>query len=149
MLFNRKNDLTLCEKAKSKKMIFGIGTDITENKRIESVLGKHPSFTDKYFNAEEYESYTHLPKEQFAQKIAKLYAGKEAFFKALGTGLRFNMSFKDITILKNELGKPYIKISGKTLNYIEKNIALMEKLNIHISLSDEQTHSIAFVVIEK
>ena len=130
-------------------MIVGIGTDITENKRIESVLGKHQSFINKYFNLEEYEGYTNLSKEQFAQKIAKLYAGKEAFFKALGTGLRFNMSFKDITILKNELGKPYIKISGETLNYIEKNIAPPKELKIHISLSDEQTHSIAFVVIEK
>lgn len=130
-------------------MIFGIGTDITENKRIESVLEKHQSFINKYFNLEEYENYTRLPREQFAQKIAKLYAGKEAFFKALGTGLRFNMSFKDITILKNELGKPNIKISGETLNYIKENIAPPEKLKIHISLSDEQTHSIAFVVIEK
>lgn len=129
-------------------MIFGIGTDITENKRIESVLEKHQSFTNKYFHTEEFESYTHLPKEQFAQKIAKLFAGKEAFFKALGTGLRFNMSFKDITILKNELGKPYIKISGETLNYIEKNIALIEKIAIHISLSDEVNSSVAFVVIE-
>ena len=130
-------------------MIFGIGTDITENKRIESVLEKHQSFINKYFNLEEYEGYTNLSREQFAQKIAKLYAGKEAFFKALGTGLRFNMSFKDITILKNELGKPYIKISGETLNYIEKNIAPIKEINVHISLSDEQTHSIAFVVIEK
>ncbi len=131
-------------------MIFGIGTDITENSRIEKVLEKHSIlFLKKYFNEVEYESYRNLDKNKFAQKIAKLFAGKEAFFKALGTGLRFNMSFKDITILKNELGKPYIKVSGETLNYIEKNVALMEKLNIHISLSDDITSSIAFVVIEK
>ena len=131
-------------------MIFGIGTDIIDNLRIEKVLEKHSIlFLKKYFNEVEYESYKNLDKNKFAQKIAKLFAGKEAFFKALGTGLRFNMSFKDITILKNELGKPYIKISGETLNYTQKNIAQIEKLNIHISLSDEQTHSIAFVVIEK
>ena len=131
-------------------MIFGIGTDIIDNLRIEKVLEKHSIlFLKKYFNEVEYESYKNLDKNKFAQKIAKLFAGKEAFFKALGTGLRFIMSFKDITILKNELGKPYIKISGETLNYTQKNIAQIEKLNIHISLSDEQTHSIAFVVIEK
>lgn len=131
-------------------MIFGIGTDITDNSRIEKVLEKYSIlFLQKYFNEIEYESYKNLDKNKFAQKVAKLFAGKEAFFKAFGTGLRFNMSFKDITILKNELGKPYIKISGETLNYIEKNISLMEKLKVHISLSDEQTHSIAFVVIEK
>ena len=130
-------------------MIFGIGTDITENKRIESVLEKHDTFIDKYFHTEEYESYTHLSREQFAQKIAKLFAGKEAFFKALGTGLRFNMSFKDVIILKDELGKPYIKVSGETLNYIEKNVAPIERTAIHISLSDDITSSIAFAVIEK
>lgn len=131
-------------------MIFGIGTDITDNTRIEKILSKYPTlFLKKYFNEEEYQVYKNLPKKQLAQKIAKLFAGKEAFFKALGTGLRLNMSFRDIAILKDNLGKPYINVSGETLNYIEKNITKIGNIKMHISLSDEMNSSIAFVIIEK
>ena len=128
-------------------MIFGIGTDIIQNKRIESVLQKHESFLNKYFNTSEYENYQNLPVEQFAQKIAKLFAAKEAFFKSIGTGLRFNMSFKDITVSHNKLGKPYITVTGETLKYINEHIT-NGKFNIHLSLSDEQTCSVAFTVFE-
>ncbi|MBD5398816.1 holo-ACP synthase [bacterium] len=131
-------------------MIFGIGTDITDNSRIEKILSKYPTlFLKKYFSEAEYFQYKNLDNVKFAKKISKLYSGKEAFFKAIGTGLRFNMSFRDIVILKDNLGKPYIKISGETLNYIEKNITSINNIKIHISLSDEINSSIAFVIIEK
>lgn len=132
-------------------MIFGIGTDIIQISRIEKILTKHPTlFIDKYFSQIELEKYKNqkLSTQQLASKLAKFFAAKEAFVKALGTGFRFGINLKDIQILSNELGKPYIKIIGTTQNYIEKNIKNYNTLKYHLSLSDDYPNGIAFVVIE-
>lgn len=132
-------------------MIFGIGTDIIQISRIEKILIKHPTlFIDKYFSQIELEKYKNqqLSTQQLASKLAKFFAAKEAFVKALGTGFRFGINLKDIQILSNELGKPYIKIIGTTQNYIEKNIKNYNTLKYHLSLSDDYPNGIAFVVIE-
>ncbi len=132
-------------------MILGIGTDIIQINRIENILKKYPnSFENKYFSNEELARYKkqNLNTKQFASKLAKLFAGKEAFVKALGTGFRFGISLKDIAILSDELGKPYIKINGKTKEFIVKQYNDINNLNYYISLSDDNPTGIAFVVIE-
>lgn len=132
-------------------MILGIGTDIIQINRIENILKKYPnSFENKYFSKEELARYKkqNLNTKQFASKLAKLFAGKEAFVKALGTGFRFGISLKDIAILSDELGKPYIKINGKTKEFIVKQYNDINNLNYYISLSDDNPTGIAFVVIE-
>lgn len=126
-------------------MIYGIGIDIVKNERIKKIINKYDEkFIKKYFNDEEY-----MKTKNLVEKLAKLYSAKEAFFKSLGTGLRFNMSFKDISILNDSLGKPYIKITSTTKEYIENNIDIIEKLNIQLSISDEKEFSISYVIIEK
>lgn len=132
-------------------MIVGIGTDIIQIQRIEKILSLHPTlFLNKYFSSYELQRYENQRenKKIYASKIAKLFAGKEAFVKALGTGFRFGINLHDIEILSNELGKPYINITGKTQKYIEKTFQNYKNLRYYISLSDDYPTGTAFVIIE-
>ena len=116
-----------------------------ENVKKVSELTKEFQYITK--ELEKYKNQQ-LSTQQLASKLAKFFAAKEAFVKALGTGFRFGINLKDIQILSNELGKPYIKIIGTTQNYIEKNIKNYNTLKYHLSLSDDYPNGIAFVVIE-
>ncbi len=131
-------------------MIVGIGTDIIQIPRIEKILATHTTlFFDKYFSKEEFAKYKNLelnPK-QLASKYAKFFSAKEAFVKALGTGFRFGINLKDIQILSDNLGKPYIELNGTTKEYISKNFG--KNLNFYLSLSDDYPTATAFVVIEQ
>ena len=132
-------------------MIVGIGTDIIQIQRIEKILSLHPTlFLNKYFSSSELQRYENQRenKKIYASKIAKLFAGKEAFVKALGTGFRFGINLHDIEILSNELGKPYINITGETQKYIEKTFQNYKNLRYYISLSDDYPTGTAFVIIE-
>lgn len=132
-------------------MIVGIGTDIIQIQRIEKILSLHPTlFLNKYFSFYELQRYENQRenKKIYASKIAKLFAGKEAFVKALGTGFRFGINLHDIEILSNELGKPYINITGETQKYIEKTFQNYKNLRYYISLSDDYPTGTAFVIIE-
>ncbi len=131
-------------------MILGVGVDIVQIPRIEKILANlSTQFTTKYFSEEEFEKYKNcnLGPKQLASKYAKFFAAKEAFVKALGTGFRFGINLKDIQVLSDELGKPYIKIANTTKEYIEKNYG--NGLKFNLSLSDDYPTAIAFVVIEK
>lgn len=131
-------------------MIIGIGTDIIQIPRVEKILTTHIDlFIEKYFSKEEFEKYKNykLTPKQLAAKVAKFFSAKEAFVKALGTGFRFGIELKDIQILSDELGKPYIKILNKTKEYIDKTFG--ENLYFHLSLSDDYPTAISFVVIER
>ena len=131
-------------------MIFGVGVDIVQIQRIEKILATHPTlFMDKFFTDEEFAKYKkeNLNGKLLASKYAKFFAAKEAFVKALGTGFRFGINLKDIVVLSDNLGKPYIKINNTTKEYIEKNFG--NDLKFKLSLSDDYPTAIAFVVIEK
>ena len=80
--------------------------------------------------------------------FSKRFAAKEAFSKALGTGFRETLNFKDISIINNKYGKPSIKIKDKLQNIIKKQFKT-NKVNILLSISDENKYSIAFVILEK
>ena len=122
-------------------MTLGIGTDLFEIKRMKIRLEKQPSFVEGVFTDNEI-NYCNQFKNK-AQKFASRYAAKEAFLKALGTGWRDGITFKDIEITNNNLGKPNIQLSG-----ISKKIA--DKLGvteIHLSISHTNELVIAFVTI--
>ena len=76
---------------------------------------------------------------------AKRFAAKEAFSKALGTGISNGISFNEIIVMNNKNGKPFIKLKGKTSKIVKKK--LKKKANIFLSLSDEEKYAIAFVTI--
>ncbi len=85
------------------------GIDLVSIKRIENSI-KNPRFLQRIFSKEE--NLLFLKKDFKAETIAANFAGKEAFSKALGTGFR-GFSFNEVEILRDELGAPFIKLSGK------------------------------------
>ena len=125
--------------------ILGIGVDIVSNLRIKKSI-KNNSFINRVFSKSEiYQSKKNQNKSNY---FSKRFAAKEAFMKSLGTGFRYNVNFKDISVINNKEGKPELKI----INNVKKlliNRFKVKKFNLFISLSDEKNYSIAFVVIQK
>ena len=127
--------------------ILGTGIDIVENYRLKKLLLKKKSnFKNKIFTNNEI-AYCEK-KSNITNCYSKRFAAKEAFVKALGTGFRKNINFKDIEVLKNHYGKPYILINKKVINKIKTSFKV-KKFNILLSISDETKYSIASVIISK
>ena len=125
--------------------IFGIGTDIVNIKRMEDSLKKRGfSFKNKIFSRKEI-SYCDNKKNP-SSFYAKRFAAKEAFSKALGTGIRKGVNFKNIEITNNVHGKPSISLKGNLANYLKKKIKC-KKYDIHLSLSDDKPWAQATVII--
>ncbi|PCI85614.1 MAG: hypothetical protein COB24_12545 [Hyphomicrobiales bacterium] len=131
-------------------MIIGIGTDIVEVRRIAQSIEK---FGDKFlartFSVDELEHAKKLNSP--IPYYAKRFAAKEAFSKAIGTGIGQAALLKDISTLNNEQGAPYIQLSGNAAIFIanlQKNHADGD-IKIHVSLSDEKQYAQAFVILER
>jgi len=124
--------------------ILGIGTDIVKNTRIKKLL-KTKKFINRIFSKKEIiKSKNTLNKTNY---FSKKFAVKEAFVKALGTGFRNGINFKDITITNTSNGKPEIVINSKIKKFIRQKLT-KKKINIFVSLSDEAEYSISLVIIE-
>ena len=127
--------------------VLGTGIDIVENYRVKKLLlNKKSSFENKMFTKNEI-AYC-KKKSNISNCYSKRFAAKEAFVKALGTGFRKNINFKDIEILNNGYGKPWLSINKKVINKI-KILFKVKKFNISLSISDEKKYSIACVIISK
>ena len=125
--------------------IFGIGTDIVNIKRMEHSLKKHGfSFKNRIFSKKEI-SYCEKKKNS-SSFYAKRFAAKEAFTKALGTGIRKGVNLKNIEITNNVYGKPLILLKGNLSSYLKKKIKT-SKYDIHLSLSDDKPWAQATVII--
>ncbi len=123
--------------------IIGNGVDIVENKRINKLID-NKKFIKEFLQTRNRFSKNIKNKTNY---YAKRFAAKEAFVKALGTGFRNNINFSDIEVINNKLGKPKINISKKVRTFIKKKFKL-DKPKIYVSLSDENKHSIAYVILE-
>ena len=123
----------------------GIGVDIVQNSRIRKSITNEKFLSRIFTNDEINKSKKTKNKTAF---FSKRFAAKEAFSKALGTGFRETLNFKDISITNNALEKPSIKINNKLHNLINKKFKT-KKINVHLSISDESKYSIAFVIIER
>ena len=125
--------------------ILGIGTDIVNIKRMEKSLKKNNTkLINKIFSKKEIE-YCKTKSNPYSY-FAKRFAAKEAFSKALGTGIRKDVTFKNIEIYNNRLGKPSIRLKGATYMYLKKRIK-SKKFSIFLSLSDDQPWAQATVII--
>ena len=125
--------------------IFGIGTDIVNIKRMKSTLSKRGiKFKKRIFSNNEI-AYCHKKKNSEAF-FAKRFAAKEAFTKALGTGIRKQINLKDIEVSNDKLGKPSIFLKGYVDRYLKKKIK-KKKYNIYLSLSDDKPWAQATVII--
>ena len=123
--------------------ILGIGVDIVENKRIQKSI-KSPLFKKRIYTSKELkQSYTVNNKVAY---FSKRFAAKEAFSKALGTGFRINLNFKDIEIINNKMGKPNYVKNKKISKIIQKNFKI-KNYKCFLSISDEKNNSIAFTII--
>ena len=120
--------------------MFGIGVDIVSIERIEKSLQKE-SFLRRVFGGEEIAFFATENKIK-TNSLAANFAAKEAFSKALGTGVR-GFDFVDVQILRDELGAPYFVFGGRAREIVEK-----KNLDCKVSLSHEKDKAIAFVVIE-
>ena len=123
--------------------IFGIGTDIVKISRIKKGF-KNKLFVSRLFNREEILKCKKT--KNFYNCFAKRFAAKEAFSKALGTGISNGINFNEIIILNKKSGKPYISIIGKTKKVLNKKLK-KKKSKISLSLSDEKKYAVAFVTI--
>jgi holo-[acyl-carrier protein] synthase len=124
-------------------VIYGVGTDIINIERVEHILTKNKEgFVRRVLS--EHEQALFANKGDSASYCAKRFAAKEAFAKALGTGIGKIVSFQDLTVRNNDSGKPYFIPSEKLRLYLlSKNIK-----HAHLSLSDEKYNAVAFVVLE-
>ena len=123
--------------------IFGIGTDIVSVDRIKNSL-KNKKFIGRIFN--EKEILKCKKNKNSINCYAKRFAAKEAFSKALGTGISNGINFNEIVVLNRKSGKPYISIIGQTRKILKKKFK-RKKSKISLSLSDEKKYAVAFVTI--
>jgi holo-[acyl-carrier protein] synthase len=129
-------------------MILGIGTDIVDIQRIESILDGEAAarFQEKYFHPTEIKTANKFSDlKGKASSFAKRFAAKEAFVKALGTGVREGVKLNDIYVINDTLGCPSIELSKTVQSLLEKKSA--GKVKIDLSLSDQYPMALAFVVI--
>ena len=123
--------------------IFGIGTDIVNVERIRNSL-KSNNFLRRVFNEKEIFKCKRI--KNSVNCFAKRFAAKEAFSKALGTGIAKGINLNEIIILNKKSGKPYINLIGKTKSTLSKKFK-GKKSKISLSLSDEKKFALAFVTI--
>lgn len=124
-------------------MILGIGIDTVEIARFQKFLDEdNQPLLKRLFSVAE-QNHCHK-KKQDASCLAARFAAKEAFVKAMGTGLRDGMCWTEIEVMNDQLGKPYLKISGCTQQLLSKRGAT----TVHLSLSHDGGHAVAFVVLE-
>ncbi|MHA2248731.1 MAG: holo-ACP synthase [Candidatus Kariarchaeaceae archaeon] len=121
----------------------GIGTDIIEVHRMRDKISSESGFKESIFTTQEIE-YCETKKAKY-QHYAGRYAAKEAFFKAIGSGWRYGMKYKEIEIVNDNLGKPEILVHGTVKEFCEKNAIS----NYQVSLSHVKEFATAVVLVEK
>jgi|TARA_B110000444_G_scaffold234415_1_gene244702 holo-[acyl-carrier protein] synthase len=122
--------------------IFGIGSDIIDVNRVKKAL-KNKNFKKKIFSTNEIKVIE--KKSNKVSSYAKRFAAKEAFSKALGTGISGGISFKDISINNNKKGKPFVVLQGKTKTIVQRTIK--KRYKTFLTISDEQKYALAVVII--
>ena len=123
--------------------ILGNGVDIINNTRIKNAI-KNKKFISRIFSKNEILSARRITNK--SNFYAKRFAAKEAFSKALGTGISKGINLNEIVILNEKNGKPFIKLLKKTKERVDKRFK-KKKYKISLSLTDEDNYAVAFVTI--
>ena len=128
-------------------MIYGIGTDICDIRRIRASLEKHGErFAQKVLSDNELNTYrarsTRWP-ERGVRYVATRFSAKEAFSKAIGLGMRMPMSWRLCEVAKLPSGQPTIVLHGVLKAWFEA-----KGLSAHVSVSDESDYATSYVVVE-
>ncbi|MCL4151103.1 UNVERIFIED_CONTAM: hypothetical protein GTU68_066690 [Idotea baltica] len=128
-------------------MILGIGTDLANIERIEGTLER---FGDRFRNRvfTELEQRKAERRKDVAGTYAKRWAAKEACSKALGTGLRMGISWKDMAVTNLPTGQPIMEVTGWAAKRLHEMTPEGHEAVIHVTLTDDYPWAQAFVVIE-
>ncbi len=128
-------------------MILGVGTDLANIDRIAGVLERHGDrFRNRVFT--EVEQRKAERRKDVAGTYAKRWAAKEACSKALGTGLRMGISWKDMAVSTLKTGQPVMTVTGWAAERLKEMTPEGHEATIHVSLTDDHPWAQAFVVIE-
>ena len=124
-------------------MVFGLGLDLARIPRMEEALERFGQrFLERCFTRAEAERCLSRPCP--AAKLAMYFAAKEAFSKAVGLGMR-GLSWREIEVRHDELGKPWLALHGRAEKWAEAN----GMASCHLSLTDDGEYAAAVVVLEK
>ena len=129
-------------------MIYGIGTDICDIRRIRASLEKHGErFAQKVLSDNELQTYR-LRSERWPERgvryVATRFSAKEAFSKAIGMGMRMPMTWRSCEVAKLPSGQPTLVLHGELKAWFEA-----KGLSAHVSVSDESDYATSYVVVEK
>ena len=128
-------------------MILGVGTDLANIERIAGVLDRHGDrFRDRVFT--EIEQKKAERRQDTAGTYARRWAAKEACSKALGTGLRMGIAWKDMAVKNLKTGQPVMEVSGWAAERLQDMTPKGYEAIIHVTLTDDHPWAQAFVVIE-
>ena len=128
-------------------MIYGIGTDICDVRRIRASLARHGDrFAQKVLSAEEFKVWqarsARWP-ERGVRYLATRFSAKESFSKAIGLGMRMPMTWKACEIANDPSGKPRVVLHGDLKHWFETR-----HLQCHITVTDETDYAASFCVVE-
>jgi holo-[acyl-carrier protein] synthase len=124
-------------------VIAGIGTDIVAVARLGGLYARHGArATEKLLAPSEFDGFSRASDR--ARFLAKRFAAKEAFGKALGIGITAPASLPNIAVTHDDLGKPAFAYAPPLARYLAER-----GLTVHLSISDEADYAVAFVVVER
>ena len=128
-------------------MIYGIGTDLCDVRRVTAVVGRHGErFAERVLGPHEIEVFRARRaqlEERGVRYLATRFSAKEAFSKAIGLGMRTPMTWRGCEIAKRASGKPEIRLHGELASWFA-----VRRLQAHVSVTDEGDYAASFVVVE-
>ena len=125
--------------------VFGIGVDIVDNIRVRKLI-RNKRFISRIYSAKEINQSKKIKNK--INYFSKRFAAKESLSKAIGTGFRKGINFKDISIINDKYGKPFYELNYNVKKHIYSKFKA-KRIKISLSLADEKKYSIAFSVIHK
>jgi holo-[acyl-carrier protein] synthase len=125
-------------------MIRGIGMDLVEIERLQQALDRHGDrFAKRILTTSEWSEFSALKPAFQARFLAKRFSTKEAFSKAVGSGLGRGFGLQDIGVAHDKWGKPLLQWSDRVSEVVD-----MTAIRAHVSVTDERTHAASVVVLE-
>ena len=125
-------------------MILSVGIDIVEVYRIREAIARTPRFAERVFTDAE-SAYCRSKGKGADQSFAARFAAKEAFMKALRSGWRGEMGWREVEVVTNDAGAPSLNISGEA----ERRMRELGATRTHLSISHTKEHAAAYVILEK
>jgi holo-[acyl-carrier protein] synthase len=129
-------------------MIYGIGTDICDVRRVALILGRRGErFAEKVLGPSEiavFRMRRSKVEDRGVRYLATRFSAKEAFSKAIGLGMRTPMTWRGCEVVKAPSGKPEIRLHGSLAAWFEAR-----RLRAHVSVTDEADYAASFVVVEQ